>query len=175
MWELDYIESWVPKNWYFWTVGLEETLESPLDCKNIQPVHPKADQSWVSIGRTDVEADTPIFWPPDVKSWLTGKDPDAGKDWGQEEKGPTEDEMVGWHHQLNGHGFGWSPGVGDGQGGLLCCGSQGRKESDTTEGLNWTELNHLHSTTITPTTSTCSSLITQHDTDEPVLFSHLIS
>ena len=102
-----------------------------------QPVHPKGDQSWVFIGRTDVEAETPILWPPDVKSWPIGKDPDAGKDWGQEEKGTTEDEMVGWHHRLNGHGFGWTPGVGDGQGGLACCGSWGHKESDTTERLNW--------------------------------------
>ena len=119
---------------------LEKTLESPLDCKEIQPVHPKGNQSWVFIGRTDAEAETPILWPPDAKSWLIWKDPDAGKDWGQE-KGTTEDEMVGWHHRLNGHGFGWTPGVGDGQGGLVCCSSQGRKESDTTEQVNWTELN----------------------------------
>ena len=97
----------------------------------------KGNQSWVFIGRTDVEAETPILWPPDAKSWLIGKDPDAGKDWGQEENGTTEDEMVGWHHWLNGHGFGWTPGVGDGQGGLAWCGSWGRKESDTTERLNW--------------------------------------
>jgi len=139
MWELDYEESWAPKNWCFWTVVLQKTLESPLDCKEIQPVHPKGDQSWVFIGRTDVEAETPILWPPDVKNWLIWKDPDAGKDWGQE-KGMTEDEMVGWHHRLNGHGFGWSPGVGDGQGVLACCGSWGCKESDMTERLNWTEL-----------------------------------
>ena len=138
MWELDYKASWV-KNWCFWTVVLEKTLESPLDCKEIQPVHPKGDQSQVFIGRTDVEAEAPILWPPDVKSWLIWKDPDAGKDWGQEEKGTTEDEMVGWHHRLNGHGFGWTPGVGDGQGGLVCCSSWGRKESDMTERLNWTE------------------------------------
>ena len=105
MWELDYKESWVPKNWCFWTVVLEKTLESPLDCKEIQSIHPKGDQSWVSTGRTDVEAETPILWPPDVKSWLIWKDPDAGKDWGQEEKGTREDEMVGWHHRLNGHEF----------------------------------------------------------------------
>ena len=116
------------------------TLESPLDCKEIQPVHPKGYQSWVLIGRTDVKAETPILWPPDAKSWLIGKDPDAGKDWGQEEKGLTADEIVGWHHQLNGHGFGWALGVGHGQGGLACCGSWGRKESDMTEWLNWTEL-----------------------------------
>ena len=106
MWELDYKESWAPKNWCFWTVVLEKTLESPLDSKEIQSVHPKGDQSWVFIGRTDVEAETPILWPPDVKSWLIGKDPDAGKEGGQEEKGTTEDEMAGWHHRLNGHGFG---------------------------------------------------------------------
>ena len=105
MWELDYKESWMPKNWCFWTVVLEKTLESPLDCKKIQPVHPKGNQSWIFIGRTDVEAETPVLWPPDVKSWLVWKDPDAGKDWRREEKGTTEDEMVGWHHRLNGHGF----------------------------------------------------------------------
>jgi len=140
MWELDYKESWMLKNWCFWTVALEKTLGSPLDYKEIQPVHPKGDQSWVFIGRTDIEAETPVLWPPDVKSWLIGKDPDGGKDWGQEKKGTTEDEMVGWHHQLNGHGFGWTLGVGDGQGGLACCGSWGRKESDMTEQLQWTEL-----------------------------------
>ena len=102
---LDCEESWAPKNWCFWTVVLEKTLESPLDCKEVQPVHPKGDQSWVFIGRTDVEAETPILWPPDAKSWLIGKDPDAGRDWGKEEKGTTEDEMTGWHHQLDGHEF----------------------------------------------------------------------
>ena len=137
--ELDCEESWVPKNWCFWTVVLK-TLESLLDCKGIQPVHPKGDQSWMFIGRTDVEAETPMLWPPDAKNWLIYKDPEAGKDWGQEEQGTTEDEMVGWHHWLNGHGFGWTPGVGDGQGGLECCGSWGREESDMTEWLNWTEL-----------------------------------
>ena len=125
MWELNYKESWAPKNWCFWTVVLEKTLKSPLDCKEIQPVHPKGDQSWVFIGRTDVEAETPILWPPDAKSWLIGKDPDAGKDWQQEEKGMAEDEMVGWHHRLEGHGFGRTPGVGDEQGGLACCSSWG--------------------------------------------------
>ena len=126
-------------------VVLEKTLESPLDCKEIQPVHPKGDQSWIFIGKTDVEAETPVLWPPDAKSWFTGKDPDAGKDWGQEEKGMTEDKMVGWHHQLNGHSFGWTPGVGDGQGGLRCYSSRGRKESNMTERLNWTELIDLFS------------------------------
>ena len=138
MWELDYKESWVPKNWCFWTVVWEKTPESPLDCKEIQPVHPKGNQPRMFIGRTDAEAETPILWPPDVKSWLTGKDPNAGKDWGQEEKGATEDEMVGWHHRLNSRG--WTPGAGDGQGDLACCGSWGCKESDMTEQLNWTEL-----------------------------------
>ena len=140
MWELDCVESWALKNWCFWTVVLEKTLESPLDCKEIQPGHPKGDQSWVFIGRTDAKAETPIFWPPHGKSWLIGKDPDAGRDWGQEEKGTTEDEMAWWHHQLNGHEFGWTPGVGDGQGGLACCNSWGHKDLDTNEWLNWTEL-----------------------------------
>ena len=139
MWELDYKESWAPKNWCFWTVVLEKALESPLDFKEIQPLWPKGNQSWVFIGRTDAEAETPILWPPDVKNWLIRKDPDSGRDWGQEEKGTTEDKMAGWHHWLNGHGFGWTPGVGDGQGGLVCCGSWGHKESDKTEWLNSTE------------------------------------
>ena len=103
--ELDYRESWVLKNWCFLTIVLEKTLESPLDCKEIQPVHPKGNQSWIFIGRTDAEAETTILWPPDVKNWLTGKDPDPGKDWRREEKGMTEDEMVGWHHRINGHEF----------------------------------------------------------------------
>ena len=139
MWELDYKESWELKNWCFWTVMLEKTLESPLDSKEIQSVHPKGDQSWVFIGGTDVEAETLILWLPDAESWLIWKDLDAGKDWGQEEKGTTEDEMVGWHHWLDGPEFGWTLGVGDGQGGLACCGSWSHKESDTTERLNWTE------------------------------------
>ena len=140
MWELDYKESRAPKSWCFWTVVLEKTLESPLDCKEIQPVHPKGDQSWVFIGRTDAEAGTPILWPPHAKNWLIGKDPDAGRDWGQEEKGTTEDEMAGWHHWLDGREFEWAPGVGDGQGGLVCYDSWGCKESDTTERLNWTDV-----------------------------------
>ena len=139
MWELDYKESWVPKNWCFWTVVLEKILESPLDCKEIQPVHSKGDQSWVFIGRTDAKAETLILWPPHAKSWLIGKDPDAGRDWGQEEKGMTEDEMAGGHHRLDGHEFGWALGVGDGQGGLVCCNSWGCEESDMAERLNWTE------------------------------------
>ena len=139
MWELDYKEGWAPKNWCFWTVVLEKSLESPLDCKEIQPVHPKGDQFWVFIGRTDAEAETPILWPPDVKNWLTAKDRDAGKDWRWGENGTTEVEMVGWHHRLNGLGFGWTPGIGEGQGGLVCCSPCGRKELDTTESLNWAE------------------------------------
>ena len=139
-------ESWtikkarVSKNWCFWTVVLEKTLESPLDCKEIQPVHSTGVQSWVFTGRTDAEAETPILWPPHARSWLIGKDSDAGRDWGPEEKGTTEDEMAGWHHQLNGHEFEWTLEVGDGQGGLVCCDSWSHKESDTTERLNWTEL-----------------------------------
>ena len=105
MWELNYRERWALKNWCFWTVVLEKALESPLDCEEIQPVHPKGNQFWIFTGRTDAEAVTPILWPPDVKSWLIWKDPDAGKDWRQEKKGTTEDEMVGWHHRLNGHEF----------------------------------------------------------------------
>ena len=135
MWELDYKEGWVPNNWCF--VVLEKTLGSPLDCKEIKPVSLKGDQPWIFIGRTDVEAETPILWPPDVNSWLIGKDPDSGRDWRQEEKGMTEDEMAGWHHWLDGHDFECTPGVSDGQGGLACCNSWGHKESDTTGWLNW--------------------------------------
>ena len=140
MWELVYKESWEPKNWCFWTVVLEKTLESPLGYKEIQPVHSKGDQSWVFFGRNDAKAETPIIWPPHAKSWLVGKDSDDGRDWGKEEKGTTENEMAGWHHQLDGHEFEWTLVFGDGQGGLACCNSWGRKESDMTEWLNWTEL-----------------------------------
>ena len=149
MWELAYKERWAPRNWCLWTVVLEKTLESPLDSKEIKPVHPKGNQSWIFIGRTNAEAETPILWPPDSKNWLIGKDPDAGKDWRCEEKGMTEDEMVGWYHQINGHGFGWTLGVGDGQGCLGCCRPCGHKELDTTEQLNWNEWNgHCVSDTI---------------------------
>ena len=141
MWELDCEESWAPKNWCFWTVVLEKTLESPLDWKEIQQVHPKGNQSWIVIGRTDAKAETPILWPPHAKSWLIGKDPDAGRDWGQEEKEMTKDEMAGWYHWLDRHESEWTLGVGDGQGGLACWNSWGLKELDTTEQLNWTELN----------------------------------
>ena len=123
-------ESWVLKNWCFWTVVLEKTLESPLDCKEIQPVNPKGNQSWIFIGRTDAKAEAPILWPPDTKNWLIGKNPDAGKDWRQEEKGMTEDEMVGWHHQLYGHEFEQALRFRDKQGRLACCSPWGCKESD---------------------------------------------
>ena len=137
MWELDYKEGWALKNWCFGIV--EKTLERPLDFKEIQPVHPKGDQSWLFIGRTAAEAETPMLWPPDAKSWLIRKDPDAGKDWGREEKGTTEDEMIGWHHWLDGHEFDQAPGAGDGQGGLVCCSPWGRRV-----GHGWTtELTEL--------------------------------
>ena len=156
-WKLDYKESSALKNWCFWTVVSEKMLESPLDCKEIQPVHPKGDQSWIVIGRTDVEAETPIFWPPDVKSWLIWKDPDVWKDWGQEEKGTTEDEMIGWHHRLHGHEFGWTLGVGDGQGGLASCSPWGHKGSDTTE--HWADwlTDYMYHYTHTHTHFFCTS------------------
>ena len=120
MWELDYEESWALKNWCFWTLVLEKTLESPLDCKETQPVCPKGNQSWIFIGSADFEAESPILWPPDAKRWLIWEDPDARKYWGQKEKRTTEDEMAGWHHWLNGRESEWTPGVGDGQRGLAC-------------------------------------------------------
>ena len=131
-------DSWALKNWCFWTVVLEKTLESPLDCKEILPLHPKGDQSWIFIGRTDVKAGTPILQSPDAKNWLIVKYPDSRKDW-RWEKGTTEDEMVGWHHQLDGHEFEYILGVGDGQGSLACCSPRGHKESDRTEWQNWTD------------------------------------
>ena len=143
MWELDYKESWALKNWCFSTVVLEKTLESPLDCKEIQQVLPKGNKSGIFIGRTDAEAETPILWPSDVKNWLIGKDPDAGKDWRQEEKGITEDEPVGWQHQLNEQEFEQAPGVGDGQGILESCSPWGCRESYMTKWLKWTELNWI--------------------------------
>ena len=139
MWELDCEESWVPKNWCFWTVVLEKTLESPLNCKEIQPVHSEGDQPWDFCGRNDAKAESPVPWPPHAKSWLIGKDSDAGRDWGQEEKGMTEDEVVGWQYRLDGRESEWTLGVGDGQGGLACWDSWGRKESDTTEQLIWSD------------------------------------
>ena len=136
IWELDYKESWAPKNWCFWTVVLEKTLESPLDNMEIKPVNLKVNQSWIFIGRTDAKAETPVLWPPDAKNWLIGKDPDAGKDWRQEGNGMTEDEMVGWHHRLNRHEFEQTLGVVDGQKSLVCCSPWGCKESGMTEWLN---------------------------------------
>ena len=136
-------ESWVPNNWCFWTVVLDKTLESPLDCKETQPVNPKGNQSSIFIGKTDVEAETPIFWPPDSKSWLIRKIPDAGKDWRREEKGMTEDEMVGWHHWLNGPEFEQALRVGDGQGSLVCWGAWSWQELDMTEWTNGTDNLHL--------------------------------
>ena len=134
MWELDHKEGWVPKNWYFWTVVSEKTLKSPLEGKEIKPVHPKGNQPWIFIGRTFAEA--LILWPLDANSWLIGKVPDSGKDWGQEENGVTEDEMIGWHHWYNGHEFEQNQGDGEGQGRLVCCIPLGRKESDSTYPLN---------------------------------------
>ena len=142
-------ESWAPKNWCFWTVVLEKILESPLDCREIQPVHSEGDQPWDSFGRNDAEAETPVLWPPHAKSWLIRKNSDAESDWGQEEKGTTEDETVGWHHQLYGHEFGCTLGVDDGQGGLAYCNSWGHKELDMTEQLNWTEVVASYSKSLT--------------------------
>ena len=133
MWELDHKESWAPKNWCFWTVVLEKTLESPLDCKEIKPVNPKGNQSWIFIGRTNAEVETPILWPPDVKNWLIGAFLNAGQDWRQEKKGMTENEMVGWHHQVNGHEFEQAPGDGEAQGCLTC---------SWTQLSNWQQLLH---------------------------------
>ena len=141
MWKLDCEESWALKNWCFWTVLLEKTRESPLDCKEIKPVYPKGNQSWIFVGRTDAEAEALVLWPPDAKSWLIEKDPDAGKDWRQKEKGVTEDEMVGWHYWLNGHEFEQTQEDSDGQRSLECCSSWGRKE--WTRLRDWTELNGL--------------------------------
>ena len=135
--ELDSKERWAPKNWCFWTVVLEKTLESPLDCREIQPVHPKGNQSWIFLGRTDAEAGTPLLWLPDAKNWLSGNDPDDGKDW-KREKGMTEDEMVGWHHWLDGHEFEQAPGVGDGQGSLACHSVWGR--ISRTPQTDWAQL-----------------------------------
>ena len=137
MWELDCKESWALKNWCFWTVVLEKTLESFLDCKEIQWVHPKGNQSWIFIGRTDAKAETPILWPPDVMNWLIWKDPNAGKDWRREEKGTTEDKMVGWLYWLDGQEFEQALGVDEGLGSLVCCSPWGHKESDMTGQLNW--------------------------------------
>ena len=146
MWELDYKESWVLKNWCFWTVVLEKTFEIPLDSKEIKPVNPKGNQPWILIGRTDAEVEAPILWPPDAKSLRFGKDPDAGKDWRQEEKRMTEDEMVGWHHWFNGHEFVQTLGDSEGRGNLVCCSPWGCKELDRTDRQNNNNKNELHST-----------------------------
>ena len=165
--ELNYKESLALKNWCIWTVVLKMILESPLDCKEIQPVHPKGDQSWIFIGKTDADAETPILWQPDWKNWLIGKDPekkkkkkkgtdlDAGKDWRQEEKGMTEDEMVGWHYQLNWQELEQVLGVGDGQGRLVSCSPWGRKGLDMTEQLNSTELKFLLTLALFPSVLHC--------------------
>ena len=138
MWEPDHKEGWASKNWCFWTMVLGRILESPLDCKEIKLVSPKGNQPRIVIERTDAEAEAPILWLPDAKSWIIGEVPNAGNDWGQEEKGQTEDEMFGWHHWLDGHESGWTPGVGDEQGGLVCCDSWGCKEwHDWETELNW--------------------------------------
>ena len=137
MCKLDYKESWAPKNWCFWTVVLEKTPENPLDYKEIQLAHPESNESWIFTIMNDTEAEAPVLWLPYAKNWLIEKDPDTAKDWGWEEKGTREDEMVRWHHCLNGHESEWTPGVGDGQVGLACCGSWGRKESDMTQWLKW--------------------------------------
>ena len=137
--KLNYKESWALKNWGFWTLVVKKTLESPLDCKEIKPVNPKGNLSWIFIGQTDAEAETPILCPPDAKNYLIWKDPDAGKNWRWKEKGTTEDEIVGWHHGPDGREFEQALGVGDGQGSLACCSLWGRKESDMTELLNWTD------------------------------------
>ena len=142
MWELDHKEGRVPKNWCFWTVVLKTTLESPLDCKEIKPVNPKGNQSWIFIGRIDVETEVPTLWPPDVKSQLIGKDPDAGKDWGWEKKGVTGDEMVGWHHQLNGHESEQTLGDSEGQGSQVCSSPWGLKELDMSEWLKSAHTEH---------------------------------
>ena len=139
MWELDHKESWVPKNWCFWTVVLEKILKESPGLQGDPTSPSEGNQSWIFIGRTDAEAETPILWPPDANNWHIWKDPDAGNDWRWEEKGMTEDEMARWDHRLDGHEFEWTLGVGDGQGGLACCDPWGHKESDTTERLNWTE------------------------------------
>ena len=176
MWELDCKESWAPKNWCFGTVVLEKTLESPLDRKEIQPARPKGNQSWIFIGRADAEAETPILWPPDAKNWLIWKDLDARNDWRREEKGTTEDKMVGWHHQLNEHEFEKAPGVGDGQGSLACCSPWDRKELEMTEQLNWTECSSVFpfgtSSYCCLVTKSCPTLYNSMNSSLPGSFVH---
>ena len=160
MWELDYKESWAPKNCCFWIVVLEKTLESPWDCKETQPVTPKGNQSWIFIGRTDAEAETPILWPPDVKNRLIRKHPNAGQEWRQGEKGMTEDKMVGWHHWFNGHEFKQAEGDGKEQESLVCCSPCGHKKSDTTEWLNDKSLIYPSPLSFSPVVTTSLSSIT---------------
>ena len=165
-WELDHKEGWMLKNWSFWPVMLEKTLESPLNCRKIQPVNPKGNQSWIFIRRTDAEA--PTLWSPDTKSWLIRKDPDVGKDWGQEEKGVTEDEMVGWHHWFNGHEFEQALGVGEGQGSLVCCSPWGCKESDRTEQLS-NNNNRIDWFDLLAVQGTLKSLLQHHSSKASIL------
>ena len=173
MWELDCEEGLAPKNWCFWSVVLEKTLESPLDCKEIQAVPSEGDQPWDFFGRNDAKAETPALWRPHAKSWLIGKDSDSETDWGQEEKGTTEGEMAGWHHWLDEHESEWTPGVGDGQGGLASCDLWGCKESDTTERLIWSDL------ISTPLSTLLDSLpiyaLREYWVELPVLYSRLLA
>ena len=159
-----YKESWVLRNWCFWTVVLEKTLESLLDCREIQTVNSKGNNFLIFIGRTEAEAETPILWPPDAKNWLCGKDSDAGKDWRQEEKGTTEDQMAEWHHQLNGHEFEQAPGVGERQGSLACCSPWGCKVLDTTEQLNWTDSQSRYQTRVSCVSCTGRRILYQNIT-----------
>ena len=164
MWELDYKESWSLKNWCFWTVVLDKTLERSLNCKKIKPVNPERNQPWIFIGRTDANTEAPILWPPDVKGWLVREDPDAGKDWRQEEKGTTEDEMVGWHHRLDGHEFEQALGVGDGQESLACCSPWGRRVrhnwTDTLQRAHHQSLVSIYPHTVDPLLIFLSPLVT---------------
>ena len=159
MWELDRKKGWAPKNWCFWNVVLEKTLQSPLDNKEIRQANPQGNQHWMFIGRTDDEAESPILWPPDVKSWLIRKDRDSGKDWRQEEKGTTEDEMFGWHHWFNGHELGQTLGDGEGQGSLVCCSPQDWEELNTTWRLNNNNNNVMIAEVLSPV-QTCPLLQT---------------